>query len=99
MTTATATASVPVDVSSSITWTDDNSISNLDDIRDWHRDNTFLADFLYMATTSAPRTFVNKFRERQIFCPTVSLRGVVLSQNTKTTREFARIFWSRSSER
>ena len=63
-TTATVTASVPVDVSSSILWTDDNSISNLDDIRDWHRDITFLADFLYMVTTGAPRTFVNKFREK-----------------------------------
>lgn len=66
---ATATSiprdsSDPVDVSSSILWTDDNSISNLEDIRDWHRDNTFLADFLYMATTGAPRTFVNKFREK-----------------------------------
>ena len=63
-TTKTATASVPFDVSSSILWTDDNSISNLDNIRDWHRDNTFLADFLYMTTTGAPRTFGNKFREK-----------------------------------
>ena len=60
----TATASVSVDVSSSILWTDDDSISNLDDIRNWYRDNTFFADFLYMATTGAPRTFVNKFREK-----------------------------------
>ena len=48
-TTTTATAPVPADVSSSFLWTGDNSISNLDDSRDWHRDNTFLADFFYMA--------------------------------------------------
>ena len=98
-TTTTVTVSVPVEVSSSILWTDDNSISNLDDIRDWHRDNTFMADFLHMALPALIRLSSTSSGKSQVFCPMVSLRGVVLSNNSKTTREFERIFWSRGSER
>ena len=86
MTATTATASVPVDVSSSILWTEDNSISNLDDVRDWHRDNTLLADFLYMATTGVPRTFVNKFREKPgiLFNGIAAWRGLVAKYQNHT---------------
>ena len=46
----------------SVLWTTDYNISNLEDINNWHRDNRPLFDFMFLSTSGTAGSFLLQFR-------------------------------------
>ena len=46
----------------SVFWTTDDNISNLEDIKHWHRDNRLLFDFLFLSTSGTAASFLLQFK-------------------------------------
>ena len=49
----------------SVLWATDDNISNLEDIKHWHRDNRLLFDFLFLSTSRAAASFLLQFEPKQ----------------------------------
>ena len=49
----------------SVLWTTDDNISNLEDIKHWHRDNRLLFDFLFLSTSGAAASFLLQFKPKR----------------------------------
>ena len=52
-------------VATSILWATDDNISNLEDIKNWHRDNRILFDFLFLSTSGAAAGFLLQFTPKR----------------------------------
>ena len=62
---SSAASSLPVATSASVLWSTDDSISNLDDIQNWHRDSRLIYDFLFLSTSGAAASFLLKSKPKQ----------------------------------
>ena len=49
----------------SVLWATDDNISNLEDIKHWHRDNRLLFDFLFLSTSGAAASFLLQFKPKR----------------------------------
>ena len=49
----------------SVLWATDDNISNLKDIRNWHRDNRLLFEFLFLSTLEAAASFLLQFKPKR----------------------------------
>ena len=49
----------------SVLWPTDGNISNLEDIKHWHRDNRLLFDFLFLSTSGAAASFLLQFKPKR----------------------------------
>ena len=49
----------------SVLWATDDNISNLEDIKHWHRDNGLLFDFLFLSTSGAAASFLLQFKPKR----------------------------------
>ena len=49
----------------SVLWATDDNISNLEDIKHWHRDNRLLFDFLFLSTSGAAASFLLQFKPQR----------------------------------
>ena len=46
-------------------WATDDNISNLEDIKNWHRDNRLLFAFLFLSTSGAAASFLLQFKPKR----------------------------------
>ena len=46
-------------------WATDDNISNLEDIKNWHRDNRLLFDFLFLSISGAAASFLLQFKPKR----------------------------------
>ena len=49
----------------SVVWATDDNISNLEDIKHWHRDNRLLFDFLFLSTSGAAASFLRQLKPKR----------------------------------
>ena len=49
----------------SVLWATDDNMSNLEDIKHWHCDNSLLFDFLFLTTSGAAVSFLLQFKPKR----------------------------------
>ena len=67
----------------SVLWATDDNISNLEDIKHWHRDNRLLFDFLFLSTSEAAASFLLQLKPNEVNLRMERLIGMVWLQNIK----------------
>ena len=65
----------------SVLWATDDNISNLEDIKHWHRDNRLLFDFLFPITSGAAASFLRQFKPNEVNVRIERLLEMVWSRN------------------